>query len=116
MAVRRKPISEVCTIVSRGSRSIKPWRPGPLGKVISDRKRLFDYDKELTLVTMKRYKEIRLSEFFSKICDTSSAVTVSDSRNFPTGYAIDFTDVHVGIVGNNHVPLSMMKAALMNLA
>jgi len=40
---------------------------------------------------MKLYKETRLSEFFNKICETTSAVTVIDVRELPTGFAIDFT-------------------------
>ena len=59
-------------------------------KVISDgRKLLLDFEVELTtLVAMKLHKETR---FFSKICETTSAVTVFDVRDLPTGYAVDFT-------------------------
>ena len=45
MAVRWKPISEVYTVVRRGTR-IEPC----MGMVISGRKLLFDYDVELSLV------------------------------------------------------------------
>ena len=55
-----------------------------MGKVISGRKLLFYYDVELTLVAMKRYKETRLSEFFSKIYETTSAVTVVDAGELPS--------------------------------
>ena len=65
-----------------------------MGKVISGRNLLFDFDVELTLVAMKLIKKLDFLSFSARsVQQLTSAVTVTDAKVLPTGYAIDFTDV-----------------------
>jgi len=68
----------VYTILRRGP-SIEPWTKSLVEG---------SFCSITTFVAMKRFKETRLSEFFIKICEITSAVTVVYARELPTGYAI----------------------------